>query len=202
MSNTESRECSKHGATEHTFSSEKRWRCKKCGVYAVTKRRRVLKIKAVWHKGGECIICGYKKCMDALVFHHRDKDQKEFGIGTSGCTRSWGKIKKELDKCDLLCVRCHTEKHSEEYKEDWDTVKEEDKVRLSVERNFFCSICNNKLKKNTKTGLCIVCYKPKRKVDNRPSQEQLLKDISDFGYTGTGRKYGVSDNSIRKWIIN
>jgi transposase-like protein len=30
--------------------------------------------------------------------------------------------------------------------------------------------------------------------------EILLKDIEELGYSGTGRKYGVSDNSIRKWI--
>ena len=38
-----------------------------------------------------------------------------------------------------------------------------------------------------------------RKV-KRPSYEQLLYDIEELGYCGTGRKYGVSDNSIRKWV--
>jgi hypothetical protein len=28
----------------------------------------------------------------------------------------------------------------------------------------------------------------------------LLADIAVLGYSGTGRKYGVSDNSIRKWL--
>lgn len=39
----------------------------------------------------------------------------------------------------------------------------------------------------------------KRKVD-RPSLNVLLLDVKELGYSGTGRKYGVSDNSIRKWI--
>jgi len=30
----------------------------------------------------------------------------------------------------------------------------------------------------------------------------LQTDISKLGYCGTGRKYGVTDNSIRKWIKN
>jgi len=38
----------------------------------------------------------------------------------------------------------------------------------------------------------------KRKVE-RPSYKQLIKDIKKLGYKGTGKKYGVSDNSIRKW---
>ncbi|MFW6246992.1 MAG: HNH endonuclease [bacterium] len=33
----------------------------------------------------------------------------------------------------------------------------------------------------------------------RPPLEQLLKEIEELGYSGTGRKYGVSDNAIRKW---
>jgi very-short-patch-repair endonuclease len=34
----------------------------------------------------------------------------------------------------------------------------------------------------------------------RPPYNQLLKEISDTNYSAVGRKYGVSDNSIRKWI--
>lgn len=34
----------------------------------------------------------------------------------------------------------------------------------------------------------------------RPPYKQLLKEIEEFGYSGTGRKYGVSDNAIRKWV--
>ena len=38
-----------------------------------------------------------------------------------------------------------------------------------------------------------------RKV-KRPPYEQLQNEINDLGYSATGRKYGVSDNAIRKWI--
>ena len=34
----------------------------------------------------------------------------------------------------------------------------------------------------------------------RPSYEQLVDEINELGYSGTGKKYGVSDNAIRKWI--
>jgi len=39
----------------------------------------------------------------------------------------------------------------------------------------------------------------KQKVD-RPPLKQLMKDVDEFGFSATGRKYGVSDNAIRKWI--
>jgi very-short-patch-repair endonuclease len=37
-----------------------------------------------------------------------------------------------------------------------------------------------------------------RRVE-RPSYINLLIDIKEFGYVGTGKKYNVSDNTIRKW---
>lgn len=39
----------------------------------------------------------------------------------------------------------------------------------------------------------------KRKIV-RPEYSQLKEDVNNLGYSGTGRKYGVSDNAIRKWI--
>ena len=38
-----------------------------------------------------------------------------------------------------------------------------------------------------------------RKV-KRPTYEKLKRDIELIGYVATGKKYGVSDNSIRKWL--
>lgn len=37
-----------------------------------------------------------------------------------------------------------------------------------------------------------------RKV-KRPEYNILLTEINELGYSATGRKYGVSDNAIRKW---
>lgn len=34
----------------------------------------------------------------------------------------------------------------------------------------------------------------------RPEYNILKKEIKELGFTGTGKKYGVSDNAIRKWI--
>lgn len=41
-----------------------------------------------------------------------------------------------------------------------------------------------------------------RKVKNRPEYQQLLKEINELGYRGTGKKYDVTDNAVRKWKIN
>jgi len=56
-----------------------------------------------------CGITDYR----VLHFHHRDPSQKSFNIG-SGTTRSLSKVKKEIEKCDILCANCHAILHHEE----------------------------------------------------------------------------------------
>lgn len=38
-----------------------------------------------------------------------------------------------------------------------------------------------------------------RKVE-RPPEAQLIREVEEHGYLGVGRRYGVSDNAIRKWV--
>ncbi len=79
---------------------------------AVAGRRKKLRLMAVEYAGGVCTVCGYSACMNALVFHHPDPTQKVFGLSARGITRSWEKIKAEVDKCVLVCSNCHAEIHA------------------------------------------------------------------------------------------
>lgn len=47
---------------------------------------------------------------------------------------------------------------------------------------------------------CGNCNSFKQRKIDRPPYEQLKEEIQKYGYSATGRKYGVSDNAIRKWI--
>lgn len=42
--------------------------------------------------------------------------------------------------------------------------------------------------------------KPAERKANRPPYEQLLEEIEATSYLAVGRKYGVSDNAVRKWV--
>lgn len=81
-------------------------------IKAVAKRRKKLKQMAVEYLGGQCVLCRYSKLHDALEFHHVDATKKDFGLAKRGLTRSWEKIKQELDKCVLVCANCHREIHA------------------------------------------------------------------------------------------
>jgi uncharacterized protein YjcR len=78
-----------------------------------------------------------------------------------------------------------------------------------IERSnkVLCKKCNIiELYDKNKTGYCDVCYrqylyesKTNRKVE-RPPYEQLKAEVRASSYVQVGKKYGVSDNAIRKWL--
>lgn len=74
------------------------------------KRKKRRHRQAFHYKGGKCLRCGVKDlpscCYD---FHHTDKSKKKITISRLMCngSASWKRIKKELDKCILLCANCH-----------------------------------------------------------------------------------------------
>ena len=76
-------------------------------------RKKQRKINAINYKGGKCIKCGYSKSSNALQFHHRNPEEKDPNFRKLMATRSANieLLKKELDKCDLLCANCHAEEH-------------------------------------------------------------------------------------------
>jgi predicted HNH restriction endonuclease len=78
---------------------------------AVTERRRKLKRMLVEYKGGACVLCGYSGNFGAFDLHHTGDSPKAFGIAAGGFSRSWESLKREADKCVLLCANCHREVH-------------------------------------------------------------------------------------------
>lgn len=161
--------CNKHGETDFILRTEGYYRCKKCRSEAVIKRRRVIKEKAVDYKGGKCEKCGYDKCIAALEFHHLDPEQKDFSISMQGVSRAWEKVKKELDKCILVCSNCHREIHHVSYK--LDPPKKKKELKSHIDRKKF--------------------HTTKEELHD-------LIVIQKIPFTTIGKQFGVSDNAIRK----
>jgi len=78
----------------------------------------------------------------------------------------------------------------------WISSVRKNKIKYIPKRKNKCVKCGDKIYGKK---YCKSCYSPIKKVD-RPSLDILVKDVEEFGYSATGRKYGVSDNTIRKWI--
>lgn len=106
--------------------------------FRIAEQRRKLKRQAIEYKGGACINCEYNKCPAAMIFHHPDPNEKDFAISAGGITRSFDKLKVELDKCILLCSVCHAEIHYEEDEKQRELkrqeIENEKRVRKSIQR--------------------------------------------------------------------
>jgi hypothetical protein len=96
---------------EHIIKLVKPFTKRKSNSQAVINWRKRKKIELVEYKGGCCEKCGYKKSFEALQFHHLDPNEKDFNL--SGKTYSIERLKKEVDKCILVCANCHIEIHEE-----------------------------------------------------------------------------------------
>lgn len=86
--------------------------------------------KAAWFfelkKTLKCEQCGenHPAC---LQFHHRDPLEKEGMVSKFvGAGYSEDVIRKEIEKCEVLCANCHAKKH-------WQEGMEEGRIRVSLE---------------------------------------------------------------------
>jgi hypothetical protein len=86
--------------------------CKSCEIKRVAKRVYNLRCDLLEYGGNKCVKCGYDKCKEALEFHHREPSGKDYVISKYRSINS--RVRRELDKCDLLCSNCHRELHSRE----------------------------------------------------------------------------------------
>lgn len=82
-----------------------------------------------------------------------------------------------IENLELLCPNCHTQ------------------TQTYAGRKL------RKVKENTKiySDEQINSFEKRRNVD-RPSYNELIKLVNEFGYRGTGKIFNVSDNSIKKWV--
>jgi very-short-patch-repair endonuclease len=100
-------------------------------------------------------------------------------------------------------VYCNTKEEIEELIRfviniDSETIRKYDIIDCVYRKVSYCE-CGGV--KHYKSKVCLSCKRQKsRKVKNRPDFGILQKEVEEFGYCAVGRKYGVSDNAIRKWL--
>lgn len=124
-------------------------------------------------KENRCEICGLTEWQGkpiVLQLHHIDGNHKN----------------NNLSNLQILCPNCHSQ--TENYC--GNSAKKE---------HYYCPDCGKEIHKGSK--YCTVCARKHTRRIDRPSKEQLLKDFQELmSLSNVGRKYGVTDNSIRKWL--
>lgn len=86
----------------------------------------------------------------------------------------------------ILCPNCHSQTETFGNKRN--------------KKTNYCIDCGKEISiRSTRCQSCAAKYSNKRKVENRPTKEELLKLILNNTFVAIGEMYGVTDNTIRKW---
>jgi 5-methylcytosine-specific restriction endonuclease McrA len=99
-----------------------------------------------------------------------------------------------IDNLRLLCPNCHSQT------ETYAGKKKKNGGAKKLKILHQCMNCKNEVTNKVFCDTCSDAFAMKKRKVDRPSLDVLLKDIDELGFSATGRKYGVSDNSIRKWV--
>ena len=168
-------------------------------------------IKMVQNDCDRCMTC-YK---NAIKLGQYEKEKKE-----SKSTKPCPDCNKIISRKSVRCRLCNYELLKEK-SNTYGKIQEKGKC-LDCTTNIDikairCLPCSNKIVEEANSKLskkCLDCKKDiwstslrctdchlinSRKVE-RPSYEQLLEDKKEMNLVQIGKKYGVSDNCVRKWI--
>lgn len=89
--------------------------CKTCSNQYHSNRVKQVKIKMIEYKGCKCERCNLDikdSHYSVFEFHHINPKLKDINFEKIKYQK-WDKIKKELDKCKLLCANCHRLTHAD-----------------------------------------------------------------------------------------
>ena len=143
--------------------------------YEQQKKRGLLrKWESVQNRGGKCEECGYKANLAAIEFHHRNPEEKSFGLDLRAFSNTRLEVlQEEIDKCAMLCANCHRELHNEDLSFENVPFLLEKVVKTTIDNpsGSVCPECGKRFPKITGKIYCSSKCKDDNK--NYPTIEEL-----------------------------
>ena len=144
------------------------------------------------YKECKCERCGLVEWQGAqipLELHHNDGNR----------------FNNNLSNLTLLCPNCHAltdnyrGKNTKAHKENFNKKKKP----IKIKKMNYCVDCHRSISLTaTRCKSCSGKEREKEKIEKRPSREELKELIRTMPFLQIGKKFGVSDNAIRKWCKN
>ena len=118
----------------------------------------------------------------------------------------------QLINLRLLCPNCHTLTPTYRGRNTFHKVKiKKEKIKKEKKREkrlngveVLCRFCGKSFRRRKgavkfKNYCCIKCFNSDSRKCVRPTKEELEEQIKIMPFTKIGKKYGVSDNAVKKW---
>lgn len=123
---------------------------------------------------------------DGEVIHHRDKNRMNNNLDNL-------MVFKTSSDHVAFHNGMNVEMVGDVYVTNKASTIDENGRRISLDR---CPVCGGE--KCYGASLCVDCYN-KERAKNIPPRDELYWLLPDYSMCEIGRKYGVSDNAVRKW---
>lgn len=160
----------------------------------------------------ECSICGQNgewngKPLKMILDHengiNNDNRLENLRMVCGNCNcqldTTNGRNKRKISNCKKCgCVIARKSEYCYTCK-DINKIEKEKKKQIE-ENRYLCEKCGENISRGAKhCAHCAGLLFNKRKVENRPSKEELEKLVAEMPMIKIGLKYGVSDNAVKKW---
>jgi hypothetical protein len=105
--------------------------------------RHCKKIKSIVYLGNKCGVCNEDN-VHKLTFSYLQQSPTNLNVTKLIRSSSWSAIRKELDKCELLCYNCHIKKKTSLIKETDDTKRRKaiKRYHLNKKGDTGCTKCS------------------------------------------------------------
>jgi hypothetical protein len=171
--------------------------CTQCFYKYQKQRWNKNKTILVKEHGSICHDCKQEFHPACFDFHHEDPNEKDFNISKHR-GMSLSRLRKEIEKCALLCANCHRLRHISDDNWDFDLKNPEPPERTKKPVNT--CICG----KPTKSYRARYCS-PKCAINSRHLidwPENLPELVAKSSKRAVAAQLGVSDKSVAKRLKN
>jgi hypothetical protein len=158
-------------------------------------------------KERKCVLCGQNEYWNnmkiSLILDHinginDDNRIENLRIVCPNCNAGLdtfsGKNMKKMNNSNFY-TRKEIEINNDIYKNDKDITNIKDVVDI---KNINRCECGSSIYNGSKK--CVKCNNISQRKVERPTLELLKIDVTELGFEGTGRKFKVTGNCIKKWI--
>lgn len=102
-----------------------------------------------------------------------------------------------LENLQIRCPNCHSQT---------DTFcrgqlnPDKTKLTKTPKKIHKCIECDVEINRQNATKKCMSCQRTSTRKVERPSYDDLMKELKVSNYVQVAKKYGVTDNAVRKWV--